>query len=218
MPGASGELRSVVIKICGITNRRDALDAIACGADALGFNLFPGSRRFINLQAAAEWIPDLPNSIRKVAVLVDPTVEEALSVAESGLFDSLQLHGHESPDFCRELAQRGVNFTKALPAVEATLLEQPIHFCTTSILVDSSGPLGFGGTGQTFPWSLARQFVQAHPNLQVTLAGGLTPENVSEAIATVRPFGVDVTSGVEAEIGHKSRTLLGAFISAARTA
>jgi phosphoribosylanthranilate isomerase len=218
MSGGTRRKRLVVIKICGITNWRDAADAIDCGADALGFNLFRGSRRFLEVQTAAEWIMQLPGAVRKVAVMVNPSLDQALHTAQAGLFDSLQLHGQESPDFCRGLAEHGVAFTKAVPVRDETSLDQPVVFSTTSILLDSAGPDGFGGTGHTFPWSLARGFIQSHPEFQVILAGGLTPENVGEAVATVRPFGIDVTSGVEAAVGHKDRSRLKAFISAARSA
>jgi phosphoribosylanthranilate isomerase len=210
--------RSVEIKICGITNLTDALDAIECGADALGFNLFPGSSRFVEINIAGEWIAKLPSDIRKVAVMVDPTLAEAIRTAQFPFIDSLQLHGNESAEFCSELAKRGVSFTKALPMRDEMSLRQPCRFSTESILLDSGRAESFGGSGQTFPWSLARRFIEAHPEFQVILAGGLTPENVAEAIGLVRPAGVDVTSGVEAGFGRKDRRLLEAFISAAGTA
>src|SRR3954447_11875449 len=127
---------SVVVKICGITNLADAVDAIECGADALGFNLFPGSRRFINVETAAQWITDFPGAVRKVAVLVNPTIQEALTLGRCGLFDSLQLHGQESPEFCRLLAEHGIPFTKALPVRDENSLQQPIPFFTPNILLD----------------------------------------------------------------------------------
>src|SRR5437763_14911456 len=94
----------VEVKICGITNLADALEAISCGAQALGFNLYPESRRFIELESAISWISQLPSDIRKVAVLVNPTRDQALRIARFGLFHSLQLHGNESSEFCQELA------------------------------------------------------------------------------------------------------------------
>lgn len=218
MSQQSGRDRSVQIKICGITNPNDALDSVELGADALGFNLYPGSRRFVEIETAAEWISKLPSGIRKVAVLVNPTLELAVSAAQLAFIDSLQLHGNESAEFCSELANRGISFTKALPMRDEASLRQPTGFSTDSILLDSGTAVGFGGSGQAFPWSLARRFVEAHPKFQVILAGGLTAENVGEAIAVVEPAGVDVTSGVEASFGRKNRDRLRAFIFAARQA
>src|SRR5437588_2526264 len=129
--------RSVEIKICGITNVADAVAAIDSGADALGFNLFPGSKRFIEVEKAGDWIAQLPSGIRRVAVLVNPTPEQALRTAKSPFFDSLQLHGNESPQFCCELAAEGVVFTKALAMIDNASLQQPTRFSTRSSLLDS---------------------------------------------------------------------------------
>ena len=209
---------SVQIKICGITNLSDALDSIELGADALGFNLYPGSRRFVDIETASVWIAKLPSSIRRVAVLVNATVEQAMNIAHLPFIDSLQLHGKESAEFCAELANAGVVFTKALAMRDESSLRQPTSFSTDSILLDSGSPAGFGGSGQPFPWSLARRFIEEHPRFEVILAGGLTAENVGHAIDLVGPAGVDVTSGVEATFGRKDRARLQAFISAARLA
>src|SRR5437763_9960178 len=140
---------STQIKICGITNHADALEAIQCGAHSLGFNLYPGSRRCIDLEPASEWISQLPPDVRKVAVLVSPTLDEAVRPAKLGLFDSLQLHGNESPEFCRQLAVEEIAFTKALPATDQSFLRRAGAFGTDSILLDSSGKNGFGGSGET---------------------------------------------------------------------
>jgi|ERR1700730_682961 len=218
MSGGSCRPGWVEIKICGITNLPDALKSIKLGADALGFNLFPGSKRFVEFDAARKWIAQLSPEIRKVAVLVNPTWEEALKLARSSIFDFLQLHGNESREFCRKLADQGIAFTKALPMNDKSSLQQPAAFSTERILLDSATGHGFGGTGRTFPWSLARRFVDTHPELRITLAGGLTAENVAEAIAVVRPAGVDVTTGVETAIGRKDPARLQAFVLAARAA
>ena len=218
MTSANREAAAVEVKICGITNPDDARDAIECGADALGFNLFSGSKRFIELESAAAWIRELPDNVQKVAVMVNTSWEETKRVARTGLFDSLQLHGDESPEFCRRLADARVRFTKALAMVDENSLQQPIDFYTKSILLDSRSPSGFGGSGNTFSWSLARTFVESHVDLKVILAGGLTPANVRSAVELVQPAGVDVTSGVEAGFGHKDRHLVEAFIAAVHAA
>jgi phosphoribosylanthranilate isomerase len=218
MSHQSARKRPVEIKICGITNLGDAVDAIECGADALGFNFYPRSRRYIDIETAGEWIVSLPDGVRKVAVLVNPTFQQALATARLPFIDSLQLHGNESAELCSQLADRGVNFTKALPMRDEESLRQPTRYSTDSILLDSGTTAGFGGSGQTFPWSLARRFIVAHPKFSVILAGGLTADNVAEAIATVEPAGVDVTSGVEASFGCKDRARLRAFVAAVRQA
>ena len=209
--GAGGGLS---VKICGITNLEDARAAIACGADALGFNFFPGSKRYINPQAEGEWMAKLPGTVCKIAVLVNPTWEEAIAAAALNFVDALQLHGEETPEFCRRLADRGIQFAKALPVRKGGLLAAIPDFATDTVLLDSASRRGFGGSGETFPWVVGRQFVSDHPNLRVILAGGLTPENVAKAVADAAPFGVDVTTGVEKSPGRKDPVRLRAFFAA----
>ena len=202
------------IKICGLTTPRDAEAAIEYGADALGFNFFPGSKRYVG--TAADWIGGLPDEIEKIAVLVNPTFEDAKRLAATAGIIALQLHGGESPDFCRQLAQERIRFEKALPVMGPDSLRNVPNFSTTTVVLDSTSGGDFGGSGRTFPWEIARRFVDASPHLQIVLAGGLTPENVASAIAAVRPFGVDVTTGVETAPGRKDYGRLRAFIAAAR--
>jgi phosphoribosylanthranilate isomerase len=204
------------IKICGLTTPRDAEAAIEFGADALGFNFFPGSKRYVGKNT--DWIGTLPDRIEKTGVLVNPTFDEAKTIAATAGITALQLHGSESPEFCEQLAAEGIRFEKALPVRGPESLSDVPNFFTATVLLDSSGGGEFGGSGRTFPWEIARRFVEANPELQVVLAGGLTPENVGVAIATVQPFGVDVTTGVEAAPGRKDYSRLRAFIKAARAA
>jgi phosphoribosylanthranilate isomerase len=214
-----GDKRSdrVQVKICGITNLADALAAIDCGADALGFNFYPGSKRYIDIEIARNWIDKLPSEICKVAVLVDPPLEEAIRVSELRFIDALQLHGQESREFCRVLAEKRVRFAKALRVTdESSLLDVPSYH-TRTVVLDSAKQGKFGGTGRTFPWEWARRFVEGHPGLNIVLAGGLTPENVAQAISEVRPSAVDVTSGVESSARCKDRARLRAFIEAVRS-
>jgi phosphoribosylanthranilate isomerase len=204
------------VKICGLTTPEDATAAIEFGADALGFNFFSGSKRYLPISAGLEWIARLAAKIPKVAVLVNPSWEEAIRAAKSPGITALQLHGAETPDFCRRLAEHGIRFSKALPVTTLNSVKNMPSFFTRTVLLDS-GPAGeFGGSGKTFPWQIARDFVQANPHLQVILAGGLSPENVAEAVAAVRPFGVDVTSGVESSAGRKDHGRMRAFIAAVR--
>ena len=204
------------IKICGLTTRGDAEAAIEFGADALGFNFFSGSKRFVG--SAHDWIGNLPGNVEKLAVLVNPSWDEAKTIAGTTGVDALQLHGAETPEFCQRLQQEGIRFEKALPVSGTASLHELADFSTDTVLLDSSLADEFGGSGRTFPWQIARSFVEANPHLRVVLAGGLTPENVAEAVALVRPFGVDVTTGVEAAPGRKDYRRLEAFIAAARAA
>lgn len=209
----AGRLR---VKICGITNEADALAAWEYGADAIGLNFFGGSRRYLERKLAKEWISDLPPELAKIAVVVNPTAAEAAEIASLQFISGLQLHGQETPEFCRLLAGRGVRFAKAVPVIDGQTLANASDYSTQTIVLDSQSGGVFGGSGSTFPWEIAAEFVAANPALRVVLAGGLTPENVSAAIAMVRPFAVDVTSGVEAEAGRKDQGRLRAFIEAAR--
>lgn len=204
------------IKICGLTTRRDAEAAIELGADALGFNFFSGSKRFVG--NAHDWIGTLPGNVEKIAVLVNPSWGEAKAIAEAPGIDALQLHGAETPELCRRLRQEGIRFEKALPVSGVASLNDVADFFTQTVLLDSSSGGEFGGSGRTFPWQIARNFIEANPHLRVVLAGGLTPENIAEAVAMVRPFGVDVTTGVEVAPGRKDYGRLQAFIAAARAA
>jgi len=204
------------VKICGVTNAADAEAAIEFGADALGFNFFRGSKRYVSLDAAKGWMANLPTEIAKVAVVVDLDWDEAVSLAALPFISALQLHGRETPEFCRKLAEEGIRFAKALPVTTRDSLRDLPRFFTRTVVLDSASAGEFGGSGRTFRWELGREFVEANPDLRVILAGGLTPENVAAAVEAVGPFGVDVTSGVESSPGRKDRGLLRAFIAAAR--
>lgn len=206
------------VKICGITNPADAQAAIAAGADALGFNFFPGSKRYLDHVAAAGWLQEVPATVKRVAVVVNPTMEEALAIAALPFVDGLQLHGREMPAFCAALAAAGIRFWKALAVPDSGAIEEPDGFATRTIVLDAQNEGGFGGTGRSFRWPIARELVGRHRNLRFVLAGGLSPENVAEAIALVRPFGVDVTTGVELSAGRKDPGKLRAFIAVAKAA
>lgn len=208
----------VFVKICGITNEADALMAVDAGADAIGFNLVPRSKRYINIEKAATWIGKLPKEICKVAVVADPNWEDACRIGQLALIDALQLHGSESLEFCRRLAEAGIPFAKAVPVSASKSLADLPNYFTDTIILDSSAGGSFGGTGKPFPWKFAPEFVRHHPKIAVVLAGGLNPENVVEAIGLVRPRGVDVATGVEASPGQKDPERVKAFVNAARKA
>ncbi|MBA3964106.1 MAG: phosphoribosylanthranilate isomerase [Chthoniobacterales bacterium] len=206
------------VKICGITNLADAQAAIAAGADALGFNFFPGSKRYLDRAVAAGWLQEVPATVRRVAVVVNPTMEQALAIAALPFIDGLQLHGSETPAFCAGLAAAGIRFSKALAVRDSGAVEEPAGFATRTIVLDAQNVSGFGGTGRSFRWPIARALIARHRSLRFVLAGGLSPENVTEAIALVRPYGVDVTTGVELSAGRKDAGKLRRFVAAAKAA
>jgi len=206
----------VRVKICGLTNREDAEAAIACGADALGFNFYPGSRRCISLAENESWIRELPPFVSRVAVLVNAPLDEARRIAASPAIHLLQLHGDEDTEYCRELAKAGVLFIKALRLSGREVFRDAEAFSTRNLLLDAHVLGEFGGTGAHSDLMLAAEFARTHRGMNVTLAGGLTPGNVGEAIAKVQPYAVDVAGGVEAGPRRKDTAKMQAFCDAAR--
>jgi phosphoribosylanthranilate isomerase len=201
------------VKICGVTSREDAFSAVALGADALGFNTFPGSKRYLDI-AGADWIAELPPFVTRTAVMVNATIAEVESVLELPYIDAVQFHGNEDEKFCAYFADRDVPFIKAVAASDLAALENLERFRTTSILLDTHSARGFGGTGELVNLDLAEAFAKQRPAFSLLLSGGLNAENVREAVRRVRPYAVDVASGVESAPGIKDRELMRRFISA----
>lgn len=186
----------VRVKICGITNPEDAEMSVGHGADALGFNFYARSARF--LEGDNRWLTRLSPFVMRVAVLVNAgTGEAAARWREEGLVDAVQLHGDETPALCQEVASRGVPMTRALRVRDETSLARPERWGTRTLLLDACRPGAYGGTGERLDWGLAARFVAGHPQYRVVLSGGLSPDNVAEAVRRVRPYAVDVASGVE---------------------
>ena len=197
------------IKICGITNLEDALHAVECGADALGFNFYPKSPRYIASDAAAEIMSQLPENVLRIGVFVNSSHEEIQRISPS--LDFVQLHGDETPEFASRLSDAGIKVIRALHAGDsAAALEYDVE----GFLIDTPS-IVYGGSGETFDWELAVKFKEVAPEFY--LAGGLTPENVADAIRSVRPTGVDVCSGVELVKGKKDPKKVAAFIEAVRS-
>jgi len=192
--------RRVRVKVCGLTNRGDALASIAAGADALGFNLHPGSKRAIALEREAHWIAALPPFVVRVAVLVNVALEEAVRLAAHPALHLVQFHGDEDADYCaRFAAASGRPFIKALRLRDAASLEGADGFSTPHLLLDADAGTEFGGAGRLIDLALAARCRERYPELPLILAGGLRSENVAGAIRAVQPWAVDVASGVEAE-------------------
>lgn len=215
---AGGKPARVRVKICGVTQREDALAAIALGADALGFNLYPGSKRFIEIDREAAWMRALPPFITRVAVLVNVPLDEARRIAERPEIDTVQFHGDEDAAYCAEFARLGRPFVKALRLRDAASVEMADRFSTPHVLLDAHAGVAFGGTGTLIDLGLATECVRRHPALKVILAGGLQPENVRAAVRAVQPYAVDVASGVEAEgdARRKSAERMARFFEAIR--
>ena len=171
----------VRVKICGVTNREDALAAIALGADALGFNLFPGSKRFIGIDREAAWMQALPPFVTRAAVLVNVPLDAARRIAARPEIDLVQFHGDEDAAYCAEFAQLGRPFVKALRLRDAASMETADGFSTPHVLLDAHAGAAFGGTGTPIDLALAAECVRRHPALRIILAGGLKPENVAAA-------------------------------------
>lgn len=201
------------VKICGITNLDDAIAAVEAGADALGFNFYRPSPRYISPQNARQIVEQLPPSILTVGVFVNEDSDSLLeTAAEAGVF-ALQLHGDESPEYCRKLAGRYI--IKALGAAEDFDAGQANAYEVEAIMLDRKDDTLRGGTGRTFDWSIARHANQLKAKL--FLAGGLSPENVAEAIATVRPYAVDACSSLEDSPGAKNHERMRLFVKTVRS-
>jgi phosphoribosylanthranilate isomerase len=201
-----------LVKICGITNLDDALAAVEAGADALGFNFYKPSPRYIMPQHAREIIEQLPKSLLTVGVFVNEESEAVKAIADESGLAALQLHGDESPEYCRELADFYVIKTFA---VSATFDIQATHaYKVQAIMLDTKHNNLRGGTGQVFDWSVAKQAVLSMPKL--FLAGGLSPENIKNAVEIVRPYAVDACSALEDRPGKKNHERMRVFINTVR--
>jgi phosphoribosylanthranilate isomerase len=199
------------VKICGITSVADGLAAAEAGADMIGLMFYEQSLRHITLQNAVEISRALPPFVLRVGVFVNP--DEALvtrAIAECGL-NLLQFHGDETSNFCTQFGEMSL---KALRVRDAESLKKLENFHTDAFLLDAHSKSGLGGTGERFNWDLA---VEAQKfGKPIFLAGGLTPENVADAVRKVRPFAVDVSSGVESAPGKKDTAKVRAFITAVK--
>ncbi|MDP2167148.1 MAG: phosphoribosylanthranilate isomerase [Thermodesulfovibrionales bacterium] len=202
----------VKVKICGITNIEDALAAAGLGADALGFVFYKGSPRYIAPDEAKKIISRLPPFISAVGVFVDEKTDDVLMMAGHAGIDIVQFHGHEPPEAC--IIDRRV--IKAVRVKELSDLEPLKRYGGVSaFLLDTYAPDALGGTGRIFNWDIA---LEAKLMGRVILAGGLTPENVQQAVRWVHPYAVDVSSGVEKEKGKKDHINMGLFIARAKSA
>lgn len=200
------------IKICGIKSINDALAAIDLGADLVGFNFYPKSVRFIEKHICAEITAVLKKEypyIKRVGVFVDSSVEEVKDILEACSLDLVQLHGDETVEMLNEFNGNAFKAFRGIPeSINGFARSEP-----PALLIDASVKGVYGGSGVTADWDGAAELAKKYPLL---LAGGLTPENVADAIRRVKPWGVDVASGVESAPGKKDAEMMSAFVKAVR--
>ena len=199
-----------LVKVCGITNLNDAHAAVEAGADALGFNFYRPSPRYIAPHEACAIIDQLPESVLKIGVFVNEDLKSLSQVVTQARLSAVQLHGDESPEYCHELSNTYV--IKAFGAANNLNFNA---YDVDAIMLDTKDDLLHGGTGRVFDWSIAQRATSSVPKL--FLAGGLSPENVAEAITRVRPYAVDACSSLEVRLGKKNHERVRAFVNAVRS-
>ena len=200
----------IKIKVCGTTNLKDALFAVDSGADAIGFIFCKKSPRYILQKEAKDIVVKLPPFVETVGVFVNETSDKVNRIAEQCKLTAIQLHGDESPAFCRRIKRRVI---KAFRVRDANSFKGMANYDVSGFLLDSYNDESRGGTGKTFDWNLALRAKKQGP---IILAGGLNPYNVYTAIHRVKPYGVDVCSGVEKSPGIKDSAKMDEFIKSVR--
>jgi phosphoribosylanthranilate isomerase len=198
------------VKVCGITRLEDGLAAAECGVDAIGFNFWPSSTRYLGLAESISISAELPKSLKRVGLFVNSASENVERILADVDLDFLQFHGGELPSMCRSF---GVPYIKAISAISASEIEREAEgfHDAAAILLDTPATGQFGGLGERFDWSIVPRL-----RLPLILAGGLTPINVAEAINQVHPCAVDVASGVESSEGIKDSVLMRQFMAAVK--
>ncbi len=209
---------TALVKICGITQSEQAHQIVELGADAIGINFWPKSKRFIEFDDAQVWLDELSNKVIRIGVFVNADHDLIARMLESSTIDYAQLHGDESPEEVDSLLQKGLPVYKALGIKDTADLDKIDRYPGEFILLDAYAPSEYGGTGKAFDWNLGRLAVERFADQKkIILAGGLTPDNVAEAIQQVRPFAIDTASGVESGTpGIKDLDKVRQFINAAR--
>jgi phosphoribosylanthranilate isomerase len=206
--------QELFVKVCGITRLRDAELAAELGASAIGFIFWPGSPRYIVPEAACDIVRRKSAGVKAVGVFVNEPVERVREIADMVGLDLVQLHGSESAEYCRQVASAVVSRSSVIKAI--SLKDESPHDLSefdddVLILLDAHDPERRGGTGKTIDWEAARGIAASRRTI---LSGGLTPENIGRAVAGVRPYGVDVSSGVESAPGVKDPARLKSFFEA----
>lgn len=200
------------VKICGITNMDDAHAAVAAGADVLGFNFYKPSPRYITPQRVREIVQRFPGEVLKVGVFVNEELGDVQTIMREAGLGAIQLHGDESPEYCSKFP--GWYVIKTFAVTDSFDVQVVEAYDVDAIMLDTKHHSLRGGTGRVFDWSVARQAALTFPDLY--LAGGLSPENVENAIKTVRPFAVDACSALEDRPGKKNAERMREFVNAVR--
>jgi phosphoribosylanthranilate isomerase len=200
------------IKICGITNMDDAAAAVDAGADLLGFNFYKPSPRYITPQKVREIVRRFPSEVLKVGVFVNEELADAQTIMREAGLGAIQLHGDESPEYCSQFY--GWYVIKTFAVTDTFDVHAAEAYEVDAIMLDTKHNQLRGGTGRVFDWSIAREAALTFPELY--LAGGLSPENVENAIKTVRPFAVDACSALEDSPGKKNHERMRVFINTVR--
>ena len=198
------------VKICGLTSIEEALRCIRAGADVIGLNFWPGSPRCVDIPTARAIVEAGADHAQMVGVFVDFSLDEIQEILHETGIVWAQLHGAEPPEMIAELLPSAY---KAIGVKDGSAVELARRYPGEHLLLDASVPGMPGGTGRTFDWTIAAEVAKER---KLTLAGGLTPDNVAKAVATVKPFRVDVASGVESAPGRKDPDLVKRFIDAAK--
>ena len=199
------------VKICGITNLEDALISAKFGADALGFNFYERSPRYIKPEKAREIVEQLPAEVLKVGVFVNENLDKIVEIAEVARLEALQLHGEETPEFARELkARTNLEIIKAFRVSGEFQPEDVLQYEVDAVLLDAYSPQEHGGTGETFDWEIAKKVREIFPKMY--LAGGISQSNIASAIFEVKPFAIDACSCLETTKGKKNLDKLKSFL------
>ena len=212
------------IKICGVTSVADAQAVAAAGADAVGLNFYPASKRCVPMEVAAEIAQSLPAGIKRVGLFVNGSAGDVRAAAEQLSLDLVQLHGDELLEYLAELGDWPILRAFRTQPDWQTIADRYLERCDelsalpAAVLIDAYRPGAYGGTGDRADWSEVVRWSAQRAGLPLVLAGGLTPDNVAEAVQAVRPAAVDTASGVESSPGRKDAALVGQFVAAARRA
>lgn len=204
------------VKICGITRREDAFKAVELGVDALGFNTWKGTKRYLDIEAAGTWIDEIPSSVLRVAVLVNCSLDEMEKIVRLPFIDVIQLHGDEGENEVAHAVKFGKPIIKAIRPKSISDLHAVNKWPVKDILLDAFVDSFYGGTGASQSMEMVTEFQRLFPQYSLWLAGGLTPENVGNKVLTINPTVVDVASGVESGPGKKDAEKMAAFIKAVK--
>ncbi len=205
------------VKVCGLTRLADAQTCAKHGVNAIGINFWPQSKRYHPFAEARRWLAEVPAAVTRVALFVNADREEILPIMESGLLDMIQFHGDESDAFVERFLNDGYEVMRAFSARSEADLERIARCPCRTIILDAYQPGVYGGSGQTCDWNLAAQAVVAFPEKRIILSGGLTPQNVAQALSEVRPAALDLASGVESAPGIKDPLQVAALMRAVRS-